>query len=57
MFEIAEQFLSQLISLLPEMIIIYIVFDFLGSFFFGKKWGDKLWKYMFLIVHLHVMKL
>lgn len=49
MFEIAEQFLSQLISLLPEMIIIYIVFDFLGSFFFGKKWGGKLWKYMFQI--------
>ncbi len=37
MFEISEQMLVQLISLLPILIVIYIVFDFLGSFFFGKR--------------------
>ena len=37
MFEISEQFLIQLIELLPILICIYIVFDFLGSFFFGKR--------------------
>lgn len=37
MFEIAEQFLIQEIKLFPEFIVIYIVFDFLGSFFFGKR--------------------
>lgn len=37
MFELAESMLVQEISILPELIIIYIVFDFLGSFFFGKR--------------------
>lgn len=37
MFEIAEQNLSAFISLLPILILIYIIFDFLGSFFFGKR--------------------
>ena len=37
MFELAEQFLVQEIELLPILIVIYIVFDFLGSFFFGKR--------------------
>lgn len=37
MFEISLQFLSQLISILPVLIVLYIVFDFLGSFFFGKR--------------------
>lgn len=37
MFEIAEQFLVQLIDIMPIVIIIYIVFDFLGSFLFGKR--------------------
>lgn len=37
MIEIVETNLEQLISLLPYLILLYIVFDFLGSFFFGKK--------------------
>lgn len=37
MFEIVENMLIQLIGLLPVLIVLYIVFDFLGSFFFGKK--------------------
>lgn len=37
MFEIAQNYLQQLFSLIPFLIIVYIVFDFLGSFFFGKR--------------------
>lgn len=36
MFEIAEQFLIQLIELMPIGFCLYLVFDFLGSFFFGR---------------------
>ncbi len=49
MFEISEQMLVQLIDILPELIVIYIVFDFLGSFFFGKRW------FMYLILIINVM--
>lgn len=37
MFEIAIDFLKQLFEITPTLIVIYIVFDFLGSFFFGKR--------------------
>lgn len=36
MFDIACQLLVQFIELLPCFIGIYIIFDFLGSFFFSK---------------------
>lgn len=36
MFEISCQLMVQLIELLPCFIGIYIIFDFLGSFFFSK---------------------
>ena len=37
MFEIAIDFLKQLFELMPFIIVIYIAFDFIGSFFFGKR--------------------
>jgi len=37
MIDIVYTNLEQLFKLLPMMVIIYIVFDFIGSFFFGKK--------------------
>lgn len=37
MFLVAEQFLIQLIESLPTLIVMYVSFDFLGSFFFGKR--------------------
>ena len=37
MFEIAKQNLIDLTNILPILILIYIIFDFLGSFFFGKR--------------------
>lgn len=37
MFDIAIQFLSQLIDLIPYLIALYLVFDFIGMLLFGKK--------------------
>lgn len=37
MFDIAKQFLIQLFELMPFLIVITFVFEFLGSFFFGKR--------------------
>lgn len=37
MFEIALTFLSQLIDLLIPMIAIYILFDWIGTFLFGRR--------------------
>lgn len=37
MFEVATQFMSQLISLIPLGIGIYLIFDLLGSLLFGKR--------------------
>lgn len=37
MIDIVYTNLEQLFKLLPMLVIIYIVFDFIGSFFFGKK--------------------
>lgn len=37
MFEIAEQFLVQLIDLMPAVFGIYVLFDLIGSLLFGKR--------------------
>lgn len=37
MFEVATTFLSQLIDLIPGLIGLYLVFDFIGSLLFGKR--------------------
>lgn len=36
MFEIAEQFMVQMVDLIPAVFGIYILFDFLGSLLFHK---------------------
>lgn len=36
MFDIAITFMVQLVYLIPAFVAIYLIFDFLGSFFFGK---------------------
>ena len=36
MFDLACQFMVQLVELLPAYLGLYLIFDFLGSFFFGK---------------------
>lgn len=37
MFEIAEQFLVQLVDLMPAVFGIYVLFDLIGSLLFGKR--------------------
>lgn len=37
MFDIALQFMSQLIDLIIPMIAIYILFDFIGTLLFGRR--------------------
>lgn len=37
MFDVALDLLTQLIEILPVLIVLYLIFDFLGSFFFGKR--------------------
>ena len=37
MFECAEQMLVQLVDLIPSILGIYILFDLIGSWFFGKR--------------------
>lgn len=37
MFDVSVTMLNQFFSIMPELIVIYFVFDFLGSFFFGKR--------------------
>lgn len=37
MFEIAEQFLVQLIDLMPAIFGVYVLFDLTGSLLFGKR--------------------
>lgn len=36
MLDLAFDYLTQLFELIPTIIVIIIIFDFLGSFFFGK---------------------
>lgn len=37
MFDVVVLMFSQLFEILPFLIILYFIFDFLGSFFFGKR--------------------
>lgn len=37
MFEVALTFLSQMIDLIPGLIGIYILFDFIGTLLFGRR--------------------
>ena len=37
MFDIATQFMIQLIEFMPGVLAIYIIFDFMGSLLFGKR--------------------
>lgn len=37
MFDVALQFLEQLIEFMPGLIALYILFDFMGSLLFGKR--------------------
>lgn len=36
MFEIATDFMVQIVYLIPGYLGLYLIFDFLGSFFFGR---------------------
>lgn len=36
MFEVATQFMVQMVDLIPGVFGIYILFDFLGSLLFGR---------------------
>lgn len=37
MFEIVEQFMVQLVGLIPAVFAVYILFDLIGSLLFGKR--------------------
>lgn len=37
MFDIAIQFMVQLVDLIPGVIALYLIFDLLGSLLFGKR--------------------
>ena len=37
MFDIAIQFMIQLVDLIPGVIGLYLIFDFMGSLLFGKR--------------------
>lgn len=37
MFEVSLQLLSQLIDMLPYLISLFILFDFVGTLLFGKR--------------------
>lgn len=37
MFEIVEQFMVQLVDLMPAVFGIYVLFDLIGSLLFGKR--------------------
>lgn len=37
MFEIATQFMLQLVECIPVVFTLYIIFDFTGSLLFGKR--------------------
>lgn len=37
MFDIATQFMVQLVDLIPGVIGIYLIFDLMGSLLFGKR--------------------
>lgn len=37
MFDVAKQMMIQLIDLIPGVIGLYLIFDFMGSLLFGKR--------------------
>lgn len=37
MFDLMESMLTQLVGLLPAILGLYLIFDFIGSLLFGKK--------------------
>lgn len=37
MFDVAIQFMLQMITLIPGVFAIYIIFDFIGSLLFGRR--------------------
>ncbi len=37
MFEVAETFMIQLVTCIPVVFAIYIIFDFIGSLLFGRR--------------------
>lgn len=37
MFEVATTFMSQLVTLIPGLMALYILFDFIGMLIFGKR--------------------
>lgn len=37
MFDIATQFMVQLVELIPPVIAIYVLFDLIGGLLFGKR--------------------
>lgn len=37
MFDVAEQFLVQFVSLFPGILGLWLIFDFTGSLLFGRK--------------------
>lgn len=37
MFDVATQFMIQLIDLIPGIMGLYLIFDFMGSLLFGKR--------------------
>lgn len=37
MFEVATQFMSQLIDIFPVLFTLFVLFDFIGSLLFGKR--------------------
>lgn len=37
MFDIALVFMKQLVSLIVPLIVLYVLFDFVGSLLFGKR--------------------
>lgn len=36
MFEIVIEFFKDFINLIPGLLVLYFIFDFIGSFLFGK---------------------
>lgn len=37
MFDVAMEFMGQLISIFPVLFTLYVLFDFIGSLLFGKR--------------------
>ena len=44
MFDVAVEFMTQMVSLIVPVFSIYILFDLIGTLLFGTRWYQ--WKYM-----------